>query len=270
MPPHIILFPEMPFERAALPRASEAVRERLRLLRRRGVGRHAHGGRQVSRRGWHQGRVRPHAARRRRPGDREHRQAMRSATSITGRSRTTCNAPRATSPRKSTCSRPTRWARPQWSSRSRATNAVMPTIVRKSSKPYKWTIGHVPLAEVANEEKKVPREYITEDGFGITEACRALPAAADRGRGVPPLQGRPAGLRTDQGRGGAEEAQANPSCWYSRAPFRGPGTNRSPEQTNHKPLFREESLMTESTALWLAIGRACSPSSTAFFPYAGS
>ena len=26
-------------------------------------------------------------------------------------------------------------------------NAVMPTIVRKSSKPYRWTIGHVPLAD---------------------------------------------------------------------------------------------------------------------------
>src|ERR1700761_2499105 len=28
-------------------------------------------------------------------------------------------------------------------------NAVMPTIVRKSGRPYKWVIGHVPLAEVA-------------------------------------------------------------------------------------------------------------------------
>src|SRR5579862_5674367 len=51
-------------------------------------------------------------------------------------------------------------------------NAVMPIIVRKSAKPYRWTIGHIPLAEVANKEKKVPREYITEDGFGITAACR--------------------------------------------------------------------------------------------------
>src|SRR6202043_2752314 len=51
-------------------------------------------------------------------------------------------------------------------------NAVMPTIVRKASKPYKWTIGHIPLGEVANKEKKLPPEYITPDGFGITEACR--------------------------------------------------------------------------------------------------
>ena len=52
------------------------------------------------------------------------------------------------------------------------TNAVMPTIVRKRAKPYQWTIGHVPLSEVANREKKVPREFITADGFGITAACR--------------------------------------------------------------------------------------------------
>ncbi|MGC8521518.1 MAG: 6-phosphofructokinase [Steroidobacteraceae bacterium] len=51
-------------------------------------------------------------------------------------------------------------------------NAVMPTIVRKRSKPYRWTIGHIPLSEVANREKKVPREFITPDGFGITAACR--------------------------------------------------------------------------------------------------
>ena len=52
------------------------------------------------------------------------------------------------------------------------TNAVMPTIVRKRAKPYQWTIGHVRLSEVANREKKVPREFITADGFGITAACR--------------------------------------------------------------------------------------------------
>jgi len=50
-------------------------------------------------------------------------------------------------------------------------NAVMPIVVRKSSKPYR-TVGHVELAKVANVEKKVPRDFITADGFGITEKCR--------------------------------------------------------------------------------------------------
>ena len=59
----------------------------------------------------------------------------------------------------------------------RGVNAVMPTIVRKSSRPYRWVIGHVPLAAVANKEKKLPADYIRADAFGITSACRrAMPA----------------------------------------------------------------------------------------------
>ena len=51
-------------------------------------------------------------------------------------------------------------------------NAVMPIIVRKSSKPYRWTIGEAPLSKVANVEKKMPRNFITRDGFGITQKAR--------------------------------------------------------------------------------------------------
>ncbi len=67
-------------------------------------------------------------------------------------------------------------------------NAVMPTIVRKSSKPYRWTIGHVPLSEVANLEKKLPREYITADGFGITEPCRRYLQPLIGGEAYPPYR----------------------------------------------------------------------------------
>ena len=65
-------------------------------------------------------------------------------------------------------------------------NAVMPTIVRRSSRPYRWTIGHVPLDAVANQEKKVPREYITADGFGITDACRRYLEPLIGGEAYPP------------------------------------------------------------------------------------
>ena len=51
-------------------------------------------------------------------------------------------------------------------------DAIMPTIVRKSDAPYTWEIGKANLVDVANVEKMMPREYITDDGFGITEACR--------------------------------------------------------------------------------------------------
>ena len=51
-------------------------------------------------------------------------------------------------------------------------NAVMPTIIRKPGKRYRWTIGETALAKVANREKKMPRRFITRDGFGITQAAR--------------------------------------------------------------------------------------------------
>jgi 6-phosphofructokinase len=67
-------------------------------------------------------------------------------------------------------------------------NAVMPTIVRRSSRPYKWTIGHVPLAQVANLEKKLPRGYISADGFGITAACRRYLEPLIGGEAPPPYK----------------------------------------------------------------------------------
>jgi ATP-dependent phosphofructokinase / diphosphate-dependent phosphofructokinase len=51
-------------------------------------------------------------------------------------------------------------------------NAVMPTIDRVSDKPYKYKIGVAPLSKVANVEKFMPRDFITEDGFGITASCK--------------------------------------------------------------------------------------------------
>ena len=51
-------------------------------------------------------------------------------------------------------------------------NSVMPTIVRTSNKPYRWKIGKARLHRVANVEKMMPRDFITEDGFGITQKCR--------------------------------------------------------------------------------------------------
>jgi len=51
-------------------------------------------------------------------------------------------------------------------------NAIMPTIVRESSNPYKWSIGEANLADVANVEKMMPMDFISEDGFGITDKCK--------------------------------------------------------------------------------------------------
>ena len=67
-------------------------------------------------------------------------------------------------------------------------SAVMPIIVRRSHRPYRWSIAHVPLAEVANKEKKLPREYIREDGFGITAACRRYLEPLIAGEAYPPYR----------------------------------------------------------------------------------
>jgi ATP-dependent phosphofructokinase / diphosphate-dependent phosphofructokinase len=67
-------------------------------------------------------------------------------------------------------------------------NAIMPVIIRKSSKPYRWSIGEAPLAAVANQEKKVPRNFITPDGFGITAACRNYLLPLIGGEDYPPYR----------------------------------------------------------------------------------
>ena len=67
-------------------------------------------------------------------------------------------------------------------------NAVMPVIVRKSSEPYRWGIGEAPLGAIANHEKKVPRSFISADGFGITAACRRYLTPLIGGEDYPPYR----------------------------------------------------------------------------------
>jgi 6-phosphofructokinase 1 len=75
-------------------------------------------------------------------------------------------------------------------------NAVMPAIVRKADKPYRWSIGVARLEEVANVEKKMPRDYISQDGFHITEKCRRYLLPLIQGEDYPPYRtGLPAYLR---------------------------------------------------------------------------
>jgi 6-phosphofructokinase 1 len=67
-------------------------------------------------------------------------------------------------------------------------NAVMATIVRKADRPYRWAIGKAPLAKVANQEKMMPRRFITPDGFGITAAARRYLAPLVQGEAYPPYR----------------------------------------------------------------------------------
>jgi 6-phosphofructokinase len=65
-------------------------------------------------------------------------------------------------------------------------NSVMPTVVRKSSSPYQWEIGMAPLSEVANVEKFMPRDFITADGYGITDGCKEYLYPLIQGESYPP------------------------------------------------------------------------------------
>jgi 6-phosphofructokinase 1 len=67
-------------------------------------------------------------------------------------------------------------------------SGVMPVIVRTSSKPYRWTVGVAELKDVANQEKMMPRDYITEDGFHITEKCRQYLEPLVQGEDYPPYR----------------------------------------------------------------------------------
>ncbi|MBI4356943.1 MAG: 6-phosphofructokinase [Gammaproteobacteria bacterium] len=65
---------------------------------------------------------------------------------------------------------------------------IMPIIRRESSSPYRWSIGEAPLSCVANVEKTVPRTYITLDGFNITPSCREYLSPLIQGEDFPPFQ----------------------------------------------------------------------------------
>ena len=70
----------------------------------------------------------------------------------------------------------------------RGETAMMPTIVRTSSQPYRWTVGKVALSRVANKEKMMPRNFISKDGFAITAACRRYLAPLIQGEDYPPYR----------------------------------------------------------------------------------
>ncbi|KTC81624.1 6-phosphofructokinase [Legionella brunensis] len=67
-------------------------------------------------------------------------------------------------------------------------NAIMPIIKREQDSPYRWSIGHVALADVANQEKTMPDNFISEDGMGITDHCRRYLEPLIQGEAYPPYQ----------------------------------------------------------------------------------
>jgi len=65
-------------------------------------------------------------------------------------------------------------------------SGVMPIIKRVSNNPYRWKIAETSLGRVANREKMMPKNYISGDGFGITAAARRYLAPLIQGEDYPP------------------------------------------------------------------------------------
>lgn len=65
-------------------------------------------------------------------------------------------------------------------------SGVMPVVVRTADKPYRWKVGEVALAKVANREKLMPRRFISTDGFAITTAARRYLEPLIHGEDYPP------------------------------------------------------------------------------------
>ncbi|MAM89774.1 MAG: 6-phosphofructokinase [unclassified Hahellaceae] len=67
-------------------------------------------------------------------------------------------------------------------------NASMSIIVRESDMPYRWHVGEAPLSEIANVEKFMPANFISEDGFGITAEARQYLKPLIVGEAPPPFK----------------------------------------------------------------------------------
>lgn len=67
-------------------------------------------------------------------------------------------------------------------------NAVMPAIERLANDPYRYKIGVADLKEVANVEKFMPKSFIREDGYGITQECKTYLYPLIQGESYPPYR----------------------------------------------------------------------------------
>ena len=66
--------------------------------------------------------------------------------------------------------------------------SLMVTIEREKGEKYKWFLGEASLEKVANMEKKMPRNFITKDGFGITKKAKDYLKPLIVGEDFPPFK----------------------------------------------------------------------------------
>ena len=66
-------------------------------------------------------------------------------------------------------------------------NSMMPAIRRVADAPYQWDVISAPLKDIANQEKFMPRDFISDDGFAITDVCRTYLSPLIQGEDFPPF-----------------------------------------------------------------------------------
>jgi 6-phosphofructokinase 1 len=67
-------------------------------------------------------------------------------------------------------------------------SGVMVTIRRESQTPYRWGLEHTDASNIANQEKKLPKDHIRDDGFHVTDKFRAYCEPLIRGEDYPPYR----------------------------------------------------------------------------------
>lgn len=67
-------------------------------------------------------------------------------------------------------------------------SGVMVVIKRTSDDPYRWVTQTASIEKVANQERKVPRSFITRNGFGITAKARRYLEPLIQGEAYPPYE----------------------------------------------------------------------------------
>lgn len=66
-------------------------------------------------------------------------------------------------------------------------NSVMPVIQRISDRPYRWRVVPAPVGVIMNREKRLPRSFLTADGWRLTARARRYFEPLIHGEAWPPF-----------------------------------------------------------------------------------
>jgi 6-phosphofructokinase len=71
---------------------------------------------------------------------------------------------------------------------ARKQNGIMLTINRTNTAPYQWQISSTALENIANCERKLPKNFISQDGWQATKECKEYLRPLIHGEAIPPFK----------------------------------------------------------------------------------